>query len=101
VHVSGRKAVAVWVLALLLHAPALAGRVEDFSAPLPAVAATLAQIAASVAAVGGSLLLVFAAARRRIDVRPLLIHDVAPPGAATARSSDLRCLVAPRPPPLA
>ena len=96
----GRKAVAIWVLALLLHGPALAGRMEYFSTPpLPAVAATLTQVAGLAAAFGWALLLVLGHARNRTSVGRRLLGNVAPRGITGARVSDLRFLVAPRPPP--
>ena len=53
----GRPAVAVWVLAALLHGPALANDVGDFATPaLPEAVATVAQAAAAVAAMGLALL---------------------------------------------
>ena len=47
--IAGRQAVAVWLLAVLLHGPALAARIEDGFAPMvPEVIATVSQVAAGV-----------------------------------------------------
>ena len=50
----GRQAVAMWVLAAVLHGPALGNDVDGFATPaLPEVVATVAQAAARWALVGG------------------------------------------------
>jgi hypothetical protein len=63
----GRKAVAIWLLAALLHGPAAARHIEGLGEPaLPEFVATLTQIAvASGAALGLGWLLLRAIARRR------------------------------------
>jgi len=63
----GRKAVALWVLAALLHGPALATRIESpGSVPIPEIVVTLTQtLAGLVALVGLGLVLAGLGARRR------------------------------------
>lgn len=57
----GRQAVAIWVLAALLHGPALGNDADGFATPaLPAAVATVAQAIAGVSAVGLALLALFA-----------------------------------------
>lgn len=57
----GRKAVAIWVLAALLHGPALANDLAGVSTPsLPEAVATLAQVVASVSTLALTLLVLFA-----------------------------------------
>jgi hypothetical protein len=59
-----RKAVAIWLLAALLHGPAVARSIEGLGEPaLPGFVATLTQIAAASAALG--LALALASIRRR------------------------------------
>jgi hypothetical protein len=97
----GRKAVAIWLLAAMLHGPAVAERMDAPGIPaLPEVAATLTQLVLG-AAFGTALLLLVAigAARRRPMRRfpPIAAAEAAfrplPPGSFL--------VVAPRPPPLA
>jgi hypothetical protein len=98
---SGRKAVAVWVLAALLHGPALADRqmLADNLAPLPEAVASVLLLAGPAA--GLALLLVVALARRHRPFVPTLIplsrHEVSfrQCGAVAGWS------YAPRPPPCA
>jgi len=97
----GRKAVALWLLAALLHGPALA---ERFSAPgtpaVPEVVATVAQLAAGAAAAVGLVLFaaVLASARRRVALsRASIRSDHAFEGAL---SPGAYVRFAPRPPPV-
>lgn len=95
-----RKGIAIWVLAALLHGPALAGKYEvsDFALP-ESVATSVLQLASSAAFVVGAWLLAGLLTRRR--------------GRPSARSADLPAFSAagflaaggtplfiPRPPPL-
>ena len=96
----GRKAIAIWVLAALLHGPVVAGAVaHDGSPALPEAVTALVQIAAASIAMGlglvllvalfaGRLALVFgtAAGARRSRARAFYIARVLP--------------FAPRPPPV-
>ena len=62
----GRKAVAIWVLAALLHGPALANDLDGFATPsLPEAVATLGQVVLSVSAFALILLVLLALAPRR------------------------------------
>jgi len=97
--VFGRHAVAVWLLAALLHGPALANDLDGFATPsLPQAAATLAEsmlgsmlgLALMAAATTG----VAGVARRTAAVVPVAIRAARRRAAATG----LRFL--PRPPPL-
>jgi hypothetical protein len=55
--VLGRQAIAVWLLAALLHGPALANDLDGFATPsLPEAAVTLTQSALTVSALGLALL---------------------------------------------
>lgn len=57
----GRKAVAIWVLAALLHGPALANDIAGLSTPsLPEAVATLAQVVVSVSTLALALIVLFA-----------------------------------------
>jgi hypothetical protein len=62
----GRKAVAIWVLAALLHGPALASRFDAAgNAPVPEVVATLTQVVVGLIGLAGlGLILAGAGARR-------------------------------------
>lgn len=70
--VFGRQGVAVWLLAALLHGPALAARLDDGFAPMvPEVVATVAQIASAVVGVALTAAVIFAAAAA-VTVAPAL-----------------------------
>jgi hypothetical protein len=96
---SGRKAVAVWVLAALLHGPALADRQihADDQAPLPGAVASVLLLAGPAA--GLTILLLAALTRRHRPFVPTFIpvsrHEVwlRPSGVVAGWSC------APRPPP--
>lgn len=98
--VRGRQAVAVWLLAALLHGPALARDVDLVAPSMPEVVTTLAQVAAGLAVTSAVLLVLFAvrtgrsATTRQLSFGPVTSAFVGalPPG------SFLR--FAPRPPPL-
>ncbi|HUF48786.1 MAG TPA: hypothetical protein VMM93_13295 [Vicinamibacterales bacterium] len=97
----GRRAVAVWLLAALLHAPAVADRLDAPGAlALPEVVATLASSAiGTTAAVGFVLLLGLLAGlvgrfRPVVGFRPSRIRSIGP------YSYDSFLRFAPRPPPL-
>lgn len=97
----GRQAVAMWVLAALLHGPALANDHDGFATPgLPEAVVTVAQAAAAIAAVGLALLALFALAlwpaRRATALLPAVPALNAGPHAARRSLGFL-----PRPPPLA
>lgn len=101
--VFGRKALVIWLLAGLLHGPALSDRIDALGVPaLPGVAATLTQIAvASAAALGLALLVGWRAARRKSDA--LLRTDLVVNARPTIHTLSPHALlpVAPRPPPRA
>ena len=98
--VRGRKAVAIWVLAALLHGPAVARRIDRLGEPaLPEFVVTLTQLAAA-----SSLVLTLAWAfgrmsRRRIAAPTPVQIPVSLPRAGL---SFARAFVrfAPRPPPV-
>lgn len=98
---TGRPAVAVWVLAALLHGPALANDIDGFATPaLPEAVATVAQAAAAVAAMGLALLVWLRHTAWALGAGAGLLLPVEStflPSRAAAR--QLRFL--PRPPPLA
>ncbi len=95
----GRQAVAVWLLAALLHGPALANDLDGFATPaLPEAVATIAATVVG-PALGLALLLIGTLAAAR-DAR-----RIAPRFAASVRvTGQLSCAHAvsflPRPPPL-
>jgi hypothetical protein len=99
--VGSRRAVAIWLLAALLHAPAVADRVEAPGAPaLPEVVATLTASAIGTAAAAGFVLLLGLVAARVGGLRPLaglatsFFRSVGP------YSYDSFLRFAPRPPPV-
>ncbi len=98
--VRGRQPVAVWLLAALLHGPALARDLDGVAPSMPEVAATLAQAMNGIAVAGTVLLIFFVLRRRRPGVPSLrALSSVDAPfllGALPPRSF-LR--FAPRPPP--
>ena len=95
----GRKAIAIWLLAALLHGPAVAGAAaHDESPALPEAVTALVQIAAASIAVGLGLVLLIA-----LFVGRLALAFEALAGAALSHARALyiaRVLpFAPRPPP--
>lgn len=98
---TGRPAVAVWVLAALLHGPALANDLEGFATPaLPEAVATVAQAAAAVAAMGLALLVLLRHAAWAIGAAAGLLLPAESP-LLPVRASARRLRFLPRPPPLA
>jgi len=95
----GRQAVAMWVLAALLHGPALGNDHDGFATPaLPEAVVTVAQAIATVSTVGLALLALFALTAWSAPVAAGLALTAAPgyPGALSAlRTPGLL----PRPPP--
>ena len=95
----GRQAVAMWVLAAVLHGPALGNHADGFATPaLPEAVATVAQAAAAITAVGLALLALFALAAWPAHTGSGLLLPAAP--VATGALSALRTSnVFSRPPP--
>ncbi len=96
----GRKAVAIWVLAALLHGPALANDLNGLSTPsLPEAVATLGQVVASVSAFALLTLLVLLAIapRRATALRASLAAATSFPTRVLDAGGGLGFL--PRPPP--
>jgi len=97
----GRQAVAIWLLAALLHGPAMVARAGAHDSPaLPEAVTILVQVAAASAALGLGLLVV-AALAGRAPRRGLAVIRIA--AARPRRPLDAAHLVrfAPRPPPFA
>lgn len=95
-----RKGVAIWVMAALLHGPAIAGKYEigDFALP-ESVAASVLQLVSSAAFALGWWLLAFLLARRRASMAAL--HSEFPAfSAAGFLSAEPSPQFSPRPPPL-
>ena len=96
----GRKSVAIWVLAALLHGPAISDLPADFNSfALPETVATTVVQLLSTAALGAGLWLLAAlliACRSRTALRPAPVHVLAPTGGLSLRNSRH---FAPRPPP--
>jgi hypothetical protein len=94
-----RQAVAMWVLAAVLHGPALGNDVDGFATPaLPEVVATVAQAAAAVSALGLALLTLIALTLWFAHTGTGLVLPAAPVSAgvlSALRSSGFL----PRPPP--
>lgn len=98
----GRKAVAIWVLAALLHGPAAAQRIDALGEPaLPEFVATLTQL---VAASGAMLTLARALGRIRnrrraaAGTRAARVPVVQPPAGLSFAHAFVR--FTPRPPPI-
>lgn len=96
----GRKGIAIWVLAALLHGPSIAGDADFTALALPeAVAASVLQLVSSTALAIGLWMLASLLAARRSSVPPL--RSYAPvfliPGPLVAAATPQFC---PRPPPL-
>lgn len=95
----GRQAVAMWVLAAVLHGPALGNDRDGFATPaLPEAVATVAQAIAAVSAVGLALLALFALTAWSAPVAVGLALTSAPGHAATLAALRTTGLL-PRPPP--
>jgi hypothetical protein len=99
--IRGRQPVAVWLLAALLHGPALARDLDVVAPSMPEVVATITQTVAGLS-VAGSLVLLLLALRRRRTGGPALraiftLHASSFAGALTPHPF-LR--FAPRPPPI-
>jgi hypothetical protein len=98
---AGRKAVAIWTLAAMLHGPVLAGRLEIPDLPLAPVVASLASAAAGVVTAAGLLLLLAWVAARRRAARALVSHTHFHHAWPGALSPGSYLPFAQRPPPLA
>lgn len=97
---SGRRATAIWVLAAVLHGPALAdGRDRAAMPSLPEAIAVVAQIAASALGLGLALLAVVVARARRAPQRPDVRSAVA--RVVPSRHGGHGLVCCPRPPPVA
>jgi len=97
----GRQAVAIWLLAALLHAPAVAERVGGSPAPPVAeIVATIAPLTVAGALAIGLLLLLAVLFRSRRSPAPWP-SAAAGPAIAHARFAPARIAFAPRPPPAA
>ena len=95
----GRRAVAMWVLAALLHGPAFGSDRDGFATPaLPEVVVTVAHAAAAIAAVGLALLALFALTLWSAPTAVGLVLAASPAHAGPAAAVRTPgCL--PRPPP--
>lgn len=97
--IRGRQAVAVWLLAALLHGPALARDLEVVAPSMPEVVTTLAQVVTSVAAAGTLLLVLFALRFGRTAAALRLVSTSHAPSFAGALPPHSFLTFAPRPPP--
>lgn len=96
----GRQAVSIWLLAALLHGPAVAeAGLHPDSPALPEAVTALVQIAAASAALGLGLLLVAALLGRRTARLAVRHADVADRRPRAMRATGA-ARFAPRPPPL-
>jgi hypothetical protein len=95
----GRKAVAIWLLAALLHGPALTNSRDQHASPaIPETVTALLQIAAASVALGLGLLLV-AAVVGRVPARALAFTKFADERTDQAFNTARVVHFAPRPPP--
>ena len=97
--VRGRHAVAVWLLAALLHGPALARGTDGVAPSMPEVVATLAQAMSGIAVAGTVLLILLALRLRRPGVPALKLFSPDAPRFAGALPPHSFFSFAPRPPP--
>jgi hypothetical protein len=96
----GRKAVAIWLLAALLHGPAIGQRLATLEKPaIPEIAATLAQTAMAALVTLGTLLLLFAFGRVRVTQAGAFDLLAPQRGMVGALPPDAHLPFAPRPPP--
>ena len=98
--VRGRRAVTIWLLAALLHGPALGQRLEALERPAvpEAAAASLAPLAAFAAAALGVILLLSIARASRRDVRAPY-RETRPAALVGAIAGGAYHAFSPRPPP--
>ena len=98
--IRGRQPVAVWLLAALLHGPALARDLDLVAPSMPEVVATITQTV-TLLSVAGSLMLLLLALRRRPSGVPALraIFTLHAPSSAGALPPYRFLRFAPRPPP--
>jgi len=98
--VRGRQPVAVWLLAALLHGPALARDLNVVAPSMPEVVATVAQTLTGLS-VAGTLVLVLLALRGRRPGVPALriLSTLEAPSFAGALPAQSFLRFAPRPPP--
>lgn len=97
--VRSRPAVAVWLMAALLHGPALAREIENVAPSMPEVVTAMARTIAVVGTIG-TLLLLWLLRRRRTHApawRQLAAFTALTPTTVLSASFPLS---APRPPPL-
>ena len=97
----GRKAVALWLLAALLHGPAVADRARSIDTPAPPEAATIVQIAAESFALSVGLLLVAGTLRRASYGPQLFVTTAFTDERIVSASSGFVLAFAARPPPIA
>jgi len=93
----GRKAVAIWVLAALLHAPAIGERLESLETPAIPEAAITLLVAAAAPLAGLLLLLWIARASAPIPALQYVAAASVDPSAVIGRRTTLA--FCPRPPP--
>ena len=99
--VHGRKAVAIWLLAALLHGPAVARSIEGLGEPaLPGFVITLGQLAGASAALGLALSLAWIRARRRDVVALRRVRIPVVRVRAEQSSAHAFSRFSPRPPPV-
>lgn len=95
----GRKAIAVWALAGLLHAPAIGDRVATLDTPvIPEVVITLSQTLVSMAPLAAAMLLLVAA-REHLIARSAMRRAAASFVAPRLQPPRAALRFSPRPPP--
>ena len=95
----GRQAVAIWLLAALLHGPAVARDFTVATPALPEVTTTLVQTVTSLTALGVVVLLTLVDIRRRASLSMRRLSPVDVPAFAGVLPPGSFLLQAPRPPP--
>ncbi len=94
----GRKAIAIWVLAALLHAPAMAG--DNPAEHTPALAEVVTTVAQVIGAIGVGLGVILLAVALRGQARPLLARARAvAPGRLRPYAAGRSLHFSSRPPP--
>jgi hypothetical protein len=97
--IRGRQAIAVWLLAGLLHGPALTREIDVTAPAMPEVVTTLAQLTTGLTLLGVVLLIGVAGLRRR-DISPLrALAALETPALFGALPQGSYLSFAPRPPP--
>ena len=97
--VRGRHAIAVWLLAALLHGPALARNLDLVPPSMPEVVSTIVQTIAGIGTIGTLLLVLLSIRRLRSQAPEWAVLSAFPARPANGGFADSFPRFAPRPPP--